>query len=191
MFRKPDTTKKETSKLQPDGTEMGSPLKNAAAAAAAACALLDGGCTGSTAQVRTTPAPIECPAGWQETHHKFRFGPGNVVLQGYQGENTERATVREGPVTMSVTSLGELPRGALLSGTLQIGESRVFGTFTRAQIPGGETYPVCLVIGLKVPESRYPGPDCPPGLGTCPATESTPGNVKTFTRFEVYRMGSF
>jgi serine/threonine-protein kinase len=191
MFRKPDMKKKETSKLQSQGAEMGSPLKNAAAAAAAACALLDGGCTGSTAQVRPTPAPIACPARWRETHDKFRFGPGNVVLQGYQGENTERATVREGPVTVSVARLGELPRSTLLAGTLQLGENRVFGTFTRAQIPGGETYPVCLVIGLDAPEGRYPGPDCPPGLGTCPTTESTPGNVKVPTRFWVHGKGSF
>jgi eukaryotic-like serine/threonine-protein kinase len=191
MFRKPDTTKKETSKLQPEGAEMGSPLKNAAAAAAAACALLDGGCTGSSAQVLPTPAPIECPAGWQETHHNFRFGRGNVVLQGYEGEPGETAPVREGPVTVSVAYLGKLPRGTLLSGTLQLGENRVFGTFTRAQIPGGETYPVCLVIGLDVVNAMPGGPDCPPGLGACPAHESRPGNVKMFTRFEVYGKGTF
>ncbi|WP_257462470.1 serine/threonine protein kinase [Archangium lipolyticum] len=192
MFRKPDTTKKETSKLQPQGAEMGSPLKNAAAAAAAAaCALLDGGCTGSTAQVLPTPAPIACPAGWQETHDRFRFGRGNVVLQGYEGEPGETAPVREGPVTVSVAYLGKLPRGALLSGTLQPGENRVFGTFTRAQIPGGETQPVCLVIGLDAPSTVPGGPDCPPGLGACPAHESRPGNVKMFTRFEVYGKGTF
>ncbi len=191
MFRKPDTTKKEAPKLQPQGAEMGSPLKNAAAAAAAACALLDGGCTGSTAQVLPTPAPIECPAGWRETHDNFRFGPGNVVLQGYEGEPGETAPVREGPVTVSVASLGKLPRGALLTGTFQLGENRVFGTFTRAQIPGGETYPVCLIIGLEAPEGRDPGPDCPQGLGTCPTTESKPGDVKVPTRFEVYGKGKF
>jgi serine/threonine-protein kinase len=192
MFRKPDTTKKETSKLQPEGVEMGSPLKNATAAVAAACALLDGGCTGSTAQVRPTPASIECPTGWKETHHKFHFQPpGNVVLQGYEDDPGERAPVREGPVTVSVISLGDLPEGALLSGTMQLGENRVFGTFTRAQIPGGETYPVCLVIGLHVPEGRYPGPDCPPGLGTCPTTDSTPGNVKVPAGFYVYGKGWF
>jgi serine/threonine-protein kinase len=191
MFRKPDTTKKETSKIQPQGAEMGSPLNAAAAAAAAACALLDGGCTGSTAQVLPTPAPIACPAGWQETHDRFRFGRGNVVLQGYEGEPGETAPVREGPVTVSVAYLGKLPRGALLSGALQPGENRVFGTFTRAQIPGGETYPVCLVIGLDAPSTVPGGPDCPPGLGACPAHESKPGNVKMFTRFEVYGKGAF
>jgi serine/threonine-protein kinase len=86
--------------------------------------------------------------------------------------------------------MGKLPRGALLSGTWQLGEGRIYGTFTEAQIPGGDAYPVCLVIGASVVTGMGSGPDCPAGLGFCFAPESKPGNVKTFTVFGVHPKGS-
>jgi serine/threonine-protein kinase len=121
------------------------------------------------------------------------YGEGETfVLQGYKGENTERATVREGPVTgvLSGDGMGKLPRGTLLSGTWQFGEGRIYGTFTQAQIPGGDAYPVCLVIGSDSPATMPGGPDCPEGLGFCFLPESRPGNVKTLTRLWVFPKGS-
>jgi serine/threonine-protein kinase len=190
MLRKPETTRKpdDTPKHQPQSAEGRAPLKTAAAVGFA-CALLDGGCTGGTAQVRPTPAPIACPSDWQEAHQTLGIGyeeNETVVLQGYEGENTERATVQEGPVTVVLDdSMGELPEGTLLYGALQLGEGRFYGTFTQAHIPGGSSYPVCLVIGRNAPTDG-----CPEGLGECPAPESRPGNVKTFTRFFVFHKGS-
>jgi eukaryotic-like serine/threonine-protein kinase len=70
-----------------------------------------------------------------------------------------------------------------------LGEGRIYGTFTQAQIPGGDTYPVCLVIGAERAEAMPSGPDCPAGLGFCSAPESKPGNVKTFTLFDVFPKG--
>jgi len=192
MPRKPDATKKpdDAPKHQPQRAGRPPPLKKAAAVGAT-CALLEG-CTGGTApQVRPmpAPAPAECPADWQASHERLGIGYGyneSVVLQGHEGVNTERAPVREGPVTVVLSdNMGKLPGGALLYGTLQLGESRFYGTFTRAQIPGGDTYPVCLVIGRDAPTDT-----CPEGLGECPAPESRPGNVKTFTRFWVFHKGS-
>jgi serine/threonine-protein kinase len=188
MLRKSDTTNKpdDAPKPQPKRAGRLPPLKSAAAVGAT-CALLEG-CTGGTVpQVRPTPAPVECPSDWKASHERFRiYAPANVVLQGYEGENTERAPVREGPVTVVVSGfgIGKLPRGALLYGTLQVGEGRFYGTFTRAQIPGGDAYPVCVVIGRNAPTT-----DCPEGLGECPAPESRPGNVKMFTRFDVFPKG--
>jgi serine/threonine-protein kinase len=179
--------------------QVGTKQKGLGAVVRGACAGLVGAalqaCTGGTApQVRPTPAPVECPADWKASHERLviRSAGETVVLQGYEGENTERAPVREGPLTVVLggDGMGKLPRGALLSGTLQLGESRFYGTFTRAQIPGGDAYPVCLVIGLEVPSAMPGGPACPAGLGDCPAHESRPGNVKMFTRFDVFPKGS-
>ncbi|MFL5354065.1 serine/threonine protein kinase [Archangium sp.] len=193
MFRKPDTTKKpdDAPKPQPQRAGRIPNLKNSAAVGAA-CALLDGACTSSTEQVRPTPAPVECPAGWQEVHKRLGIDSGEIVrLQGYKGEPAERAPVREGPVSVVLggDGIGKLPRGALLNGTWQPGDSRFYGTFTQAQIPGGDTYPVCLVIGQDIEAAMPVGPDCPPGLGFCPAPESRPGNVKALSRFLVFPKG--
>jgi serine/threonine-protein kinase len=184
------TPKNETPKTQTQGAGFRLLVKPAAVAV---CALLDGGCTAPASQVRPTPAPVECPSDWEASHERLgiRTAGKAVVLQGYEGENTERATVREGSVSVVLDdNMGKLPRGALLSGTWQLGEGRIYGTFTQAQIPGEAAYPVCLVIGREEP-ARYPdGSRCPEGLGTCPAPESRPGNVKTFTRFGVFPKGS-
>jgi serine/threonine-protein kinase len=189
MLRKPDTTKKpdDAPKHQPQRAGRLPPLKNAAAVSAA-CALLEGGCTGTTEQVRPTPASVECPAGWEEAHKRLGIlGRGGVVLQGYKGEPGETAPLREGPVTVVAEGVGKLPDGTLLYGTLQLGENRFYGTFTQAQIPGGDTYPVCLAIGADT-RARFPGGSyCPEGLGFCPAPGSKPGNAKTFTRLDVYQ----
>ncbi|HYO51180.1 serine/threonine-protein kinase [Archangium sp.] len=159
---------------------------------AGVCSIVFTGCPG--AQVRPVSEPVQCPAGWRKTHEKFDIylrSIGGAVLSGYEGENTERATVREGPTTVLLTDIGDLPRGTLLFGTLQLGENRFFGTFTQAQVPGGETYPVCLVIGRDVVGGLPDGSECPAGLGECFAPESRPGNRKMFTRFHVYEKGGF
>jgi len=194
MLPKPDTTRKpdDTPKQQPHRAGGPSPLKTAAAVGAT-CALLEGCTSGTAPQVRPTPAPVECLSDWEKEHERLgiRNEGETVVLQGYEGVNTERATVQEGPVRvlLSGDGMGKLPRGALLSGTWQLGEGRIYGTFTQAQIPGGAAYPVCLVIGRDTPAAYPGGSTCPEGLGTCPAPESRPGNVKTFTRFWVFPKG--
>jgi serine/threonine-protein kinase len=192
MLRKPDTKKKpdDAPKPQPQRAGRLPPLKSAVAVGAT-CALLEG-CTGGTApQVRPTPAPVECPAGWQEAHKRLGIDSGVYVrLQGYKGEPEERAPVREGPVSVVLDfGMGKLPFGALLNGTWQPGDGRFYGTFTQAQIPGGDTYPVCLVIGQDIQAAMPDGPDCPPGLGFCPVPESRPGNVKALSRFQVFPKG--
>jgi serine/threonine-protein kinase len=193
MLPKPDTTKKPDETPKPQAQRAGRlpPLKSAAAVAAT-CALLEGCTSGTAPQVRPTPAPVECPPDWEEVHERLGIRSGeNVVLQGYEGENTERATVREGPVSVVLDdNMGKLPRGALLSGTWRLGEGRIYGTFTQAQIPGGDAYPVCLVIGADDLTVMPDGSHCPAGLGFCPTPEGRPGNVKTVTRLSVFPKGS-
>jgi serine/threonine-protein kinase len=79
----------------------------------------------------------------------------------------------------------------MLLGTWQLGEARVFGTFTEAKIPGAGVVPVCLVLSLKI-DTAYMDEHgkeyvCPPGLGTCLAPGSKSGNAKIGTRVPLYQ----
>ncbi len=195
MSRKKDSRPKPEEKLTPQSPNKARrcvPIPQKVCTAASVCTIVLTGCSGP--QVRPTPEPVECPAGWRETHARLDIsGRGNVVLQGYEGENTERATVHEGPANVVVSGggIGDLPRGTLLSGTRQPGENRFYGTFTQARIPGGGTYPVCLVIARDAPGIWPDGSTCPVGLGECPTPESRPGNMKSATRFPVFAKGEY
>ncbi|QRN97457.1 serine/threonine protein kinase [Archangium violaceum] len=191
MSRKKDSRPKPEEKLTPQSPNKARrciPIPQKVCTAAGVCTIILTGCSG--AQVRPTPEPVECPAGWRETHARFDIGghSGDVVLQGYEGRNTERATVHEGPANVVVSGfgIGDLPGGTLLSGTMQLGENRFYGTFTQARIPGGGTYPVCVVIARDAPGAWPDGSTCPVGLGECPTPESRPGNMKSATRFPVF-----
>jgi serine/threonine-protein kinase len=157
--------------------------------AAGVCSLVLTGCPGASPQVRPETAPMECPAGWQETHAKFGIrGRGSVALQGHEGvAGEEPATMKEGPLAAVVDlGWGELPRGTLLSGTLAFGENRYLGRFTQAQTPDRQTYPVCVQIYRDAPEV-----DCPMGVGFCPRPGSKPGAFKIQTRLQVYPTNRF
>ena len=88
-----------------------------------------------------------------------------------------------------VGRVGNLPDGTLLLGQWQLGDNRLFGTFTEAKIPGEGTLPVCLVAGIEAGGLGFGGAsyvdehgkdyDCPPGEGVCLTPGSTPGNAKT------------
>jgi serine/threonine-protein kinase len=182
-------TKKNEIQMQRAGLRLPVKPSTVAVAAAATCSLLEGGCIGGTAQVRPTPAPVECPADWQATHNRLGIGSGTVVLQGHKGYGGETAPLHDGPVRFVTDDVNGLPERTLLSGTWQLGEGRIYGTFTQAQIPGGGAYPVCLVIGAERPAAMPSGPDCPEGLGFCPVPGSMPGDAKTFVVLDVYPKG--
>jgi eukaryotic-like serine/threonine-protein kinase len=187
------TTKTKTTKPRPQRSGSTLPVKPAAAVIAA-CSLLDGGCTASTTQVRPEPPTVNCPEGWKEAHARLGIDAserGSVVLQGYVGEPGERDTLKEGPVTVWASFGMGLPRGTLLKGKLKLGETRYFATFTEAQLPGGETaYPVCVALYTDVQVVMGGGqPNCPPGLGLCPFSGSTPSAIKVPTRWGAYAAG--
>jgi serine/threonine-protein kinase len=186
------TPKNETPKTQTQGAGFRLPVKPAAVAV---CALLDGGCTAPASQVRSEPPAITCPDGWREIHKTFDLGSRDWgTVKGYKGEPGELARVKDGPATLQVgifRRAGSLPAGTMLLGTWQLGEARVFGTFTEAKIPGAGVVPVCLVLSLES-DTSYEDEQgkeyvCPPGLGTCLAPGSTPGNAKIGTRIPLYR----
>ena len=187
------TPKNETPKTQTQGAGFRLPVKPAAVAV---CALLDGGCTAPASQVRNEPPAITCPQDWRKTHERFNVtARGNTAtVKGYKAEPGESARVKDGPVTLQVGkvggvgfgSVGDLPAGTLLLGQWQLGDDRLFGTFTEAKIPGVGTLPVCLVAGLEgvtyYDDERGKEYLCGPGLGVCLTPGSTPGNAKTATR---------
>ncbi|PTL75840.1 hypothetical protein DAT35_52055, partial [Vitiosangium sp. GDMCC 1.1324] len=183
------TPKNETPRPQPKSSGFTLP------AVVAACSLLDGGCTASTPQVRPEPPAITCPQGWRDTHERFNVGfEGIATVKGSKGEPEEMARVKDGPASLQVGvygRVGGLPAGTLLLGTWQLGDDRLFGTFTEAKIPGMGTVPVCLVTSLDADtaflDERGKEYLCPPGLGTCLAPGSKPGNAKINTRVPLVR----
>jgi serine/threonine-protein kinase len=203
MLRTPaQTPKNETTKTQTQGAGFRLLVKPAAVAV---CALLDGGCTTPASQVRNEPSAITCPQDWRKTHERFNITGRDemATVKGYTGEAGELARVKDGPAVLevrvltSVGRVGALPRGTLLLGQWQLGDNRLFGTFTEAQIPGEGTLPVCLVAGIEGDSLGFQGASymdergkeflCSPGLGVCLTPGSTPGNARTATRVLLVR----
>ncbi|WP_187344981.1 serine/threonine protein kinase [Cystobacter ferrugineus] len=185
----PTTT--ETSRSQKQRTGLRLPLKGGTMAAALLAGCTGVGCTATNNQVRPEPPAISCPQDWRKTHEQFdvEFGTNIATVKRYKGEPGEVVRVKDGRVTLQVGisgRVGKLPVGTLLLGQWQLGDNRLFGTFTEAKIPGVGTVPVCLVAGLKVltgyVDEHGKNFDCPSGLGVCLDPGSTPGNVKTHTR---------
>jgi eukaryotic-like serine/threonine-protein kinase len=79
-------------------------------------------------------------------------------------ESSRPVTVREHtPVELS-RPLGKLATGTQLSGRLLFGQERVYGRFTQARTPAGETYTVCIELNSRRGErgveiERDAGPD--------------------------------
>jgi serine/threonine-protein kinase len=110
---------------------------------AAACAALSG-CTAAP-QVRATPEPAPCPAGAVETMKALGIKDGELHVALFLTPKNMFLTVREGDTTLrTALDWGKLPDNTLLSGRLIFGEGRVYGRFTEAKVPGGETFKVCL-----------------------------------------------
>ncbi len=114
-------------------------------------------CVGTEAQVRPTPAPPpppeECPAGAVESMEELGiplWGPSreSPFLEWPSAEGGRYATVRPGPgaTLLSRTPWGKLPEQTVFSGKLFVTETRVYGYFTQAHTPDGNTYSVCMLL---------------------------------------------
>ena len=113
---------------------------------AASCVAGSAGCVGGP-QARPQPPPEECPPGAAATHKRFGlhqrdpYGVSLVPLR----QGVQFVPVREGPTTAELIGLwGKLPHWTTFSGRLYFGTDRVYGRFTAATLPSGETVPVCL-----------------------------------------------
>lgn len=115
---------------------------------AAGCVAGTPGCVGGP-QPRPQPPPAECPPGAAATHKRYglirrdvhgaHFGP---IRQGVQ-----YVPVREGEISAEIIGpWGLFPDWTTFSGRLYFGTERVYGRFTKATLPNGETVPVCLQL---------------------------------------------
>ncbi len=142
---------KQQQKTRP---QEGTKHKGMGAAARAACAGLVGAalqaCTGAQQQVppmRTAPPPEECPAGAVETMEKtLGIRIGDVGIIEILSEGFPYSPVRESTTIRLGLELGKLEHHTVLSGRLYIRHERVYGRFTQATTPGGQTFKVCLEL---------------------------------------------
>lgn len=165
------------------------PAKGSAASkvkVATVCTVLSA-CTG--AQVRPNPTPVDCPAASVKSMEELgvysRTGSYKASVLGTFLPDQEESliTVRGGgPIILTTgTTTGKLPAGSTLSGQLILGDGRVYGRFTEARTPRGDTFPVCFQLvdlgkaGARIWEAG-PGPDL--------ARISSTQEVTPVTRFE-------
>jgi serine/threonine-protein kinase len=111
---------------------------------AAGC--IAGSACASSPQQRPPPKPAECPPGAAETREQFRIPVGETQATYFPAfRSTRIAIVREGEVTVDlVGSWGRFLDYTRFTGQVVFGTGRVYGRFTQAHLPSGETVPVCL-----------------------------------------------
>ncbi|WP_309890189.1 serine/threonine-protein kinase [Archangium sp.] len=101
---------------------------------------------------RPAPPPQECPARAVETMTALGLRLGDMTTVEWTKVRGRAFPVREdSPVFVFgvwETSTGEvaLPGDTRISGRIYFGKGRVYGRFTEARTPAGETYPVCLEL---------------------------------------------
>jgi serine/threonine-protein kinase len=152
-------------------------------------ALLAAGCLAGSAcasspMSRPLPPSEECPPGYFETLERFDLGLNGAwpaYPPGKWPSRFPKLVVSEGDITLTIMGpWGDGPKGALFHGKLYFGKGRVYGRFTRVQLPGGEVAPICMDLAL------------PEGIGIKIDANSTPKKtiisniftLRTVDRFE-------
>ncbi|WP_257462570.1 serine/threonine protein kinase [Archangium lipolyticum] len=189
-------TRVRTLRKAPQDTQQ-QPSKDSGSAAAKAGAALLGcalatGCPGPTTtavQVRSLPAPTECPPDSQRIMKELglRIGKSETALfpNPNRGEETF-VPVREGPgTTMRVLRSGtNVPTGSVVSGELFFGADRIHGRFTQLHTPDGHTYPICMVLVDRGGDVGVGGKQVKPGEKPGTALISDSEGVMPVERFE-------
>jgi serine/threonine protein kinase len=142
-------------------------LGSVAQACVGAAALANLACA-SAPVVHPPVLSAECPPGAVEVMTKrlgLRIGEliENVDLRSSYNP-VQFITVNEGAATAQLSGTrGKLPANTFFDGSLHFGPDRVYGRFTQARLPGGETLPVCIELvahtggkGLKMKERTGP-----------------------------------
>ncbi|OJH39101.1 serine/threonine protein kinase [Cystobacter ferrugineus] len=136
------------------------------------------------AQVRPVPEAEPCPAGAVETMTEtlgLNIGAKLDGLFAPDDRQGQFVSVREGLTSVETGGTrGKLPVGSILHGRLHFGEGRVYGRFTEAQTPTGDTYKVCMQIFTGERMAKRGGGYYKPGPGTEMESGSTPDNVLIF-----------
>jgi eukaryotic-like serine/threonine-protein kinase len=102
--------------------------------------------------VRPEPRPAECPADAVDTMRRtLGIHPDDRAHATFltKIESSRPVTVREHTPVKLGTPLGKLAAGTQLSGRLLFGQERVYGRFTQARTPSGETYTVCIELNSR------------------------------------------
>ncbi len=163
-------------------------LKNRKTRSLFAAACVAGSACASGPQPRLPPKPAECPPGAAEVH--VRYG---LNLDGqYEDSAVHGVTllpfgkvgivpVREGAITAEILGpWGTFPDWTIFSGRFFFGQGRVYGRFTSARLPGGETVPVCM----QVTELGVLGAEALPGSTAQEARVDSSLTVRLVRRFE-------
>jgi serine/threonine-protein kinase len=163
--------------------------RNAVATAlcTAAAGAVAAGCPG--AQVRDTPAPEACPAGSVETMRRLGIRMGDEGGSNFPGAEPGFFVVREGSGVRLILGepLGQLKPGTVVTGRLLFAKERVYGRFTEALTPGGDTYTVCLEAwGISIRQYALVRglPRRPDEGGPGTATVTASPHLKAVERFE-------
>jgi serine/threonine-protein kinase len=141
----PVKTPRQHSGPQRKHSQIQTPGRNVLATALCTAAVGASGCTG--AQVRDTPRPEACPTGSLEAMKQLGIRTGAEAGSVFSSvRDVEPATVREGSGAWLVLGqpLGQLEPGTVLTGRLLFGGEYVYGRFTEARTPAGDSYRVCL-----------------------------------------------
>jgi len=118
---------------------------------------------------RPAPPPQACPAGAVETMTSLGLRLGDKKTVEWTRVRGRAFPVREdSPVTVfgdwdTPTGKTALPGDTRLSGRVYFGEKRVYGRFTEARTPTGETYPVCLEVVYAGKVGDKLAPESEPG----------------------------
>ncbi|HZH76190.1 MAG TPA: hypothetical protein VEY88_09160, partial [Archangium sp.] len=162
---------------QASGPQPEAPARRRTPAVRTACLSLTGAalqaCMSAPQQVppeHPAPPPQACPAGAVETMTgTLGLSVGDTTSVEWSDVRGRAIPVREDtPVFVfgnwrTSTRQLALPGKTRLSGRLYFGEGRVYGRFTEALTPTGETYPVCMEIfdedkvGLRLEPESEPG----------------------------------
>jgi serine/threonine-protein kinase len=191
---KDDALKKQQAPSPQGDTKQKGALSPVARWCVGAAAAANMACPG--AQVRKEPAPEACPAGAVETMTET-LGipikgtlPSKVVFP-HTGQH-HPVPVREGSTSVELSGTwGKLPGGTVLQGRLSFGDGRIYGRFTEAQTPQGDTYKVCMQIVTGPSVRKRGGGYYKPGPGTEMEPGSTPDNALIFSIEDVKAVDRF
>jgi serine/threonine-protein kinase len=179
---KDDALKKQQAPSPQGDTKQKGVLSPVARWCVGAAAAANMACPG--AQVRSGPEAEACPAGAVETMTNtlgIRIGDMVDVHFPHVGQH-QPVSVREGSTSVKIPfdTWGNLPRGTILHGRLYFGEGRIYGRFTEAKTPTGDTHNVCLEMWQEGKRGAEMEPDGGPNTAKVYSLEA----VKAVRRFE-------